>query len=363
MPSVFRIASQPARKLPGYLLSSKWSKKLKQTRLPLLMPVTRNNGLMVVCLLFSVMRHTIRPKAGILWSTFLPGKHILLWIKVQMWGEWTVSKQLMWGYLLAQKRHQHLWPRPRLAAMAVLSSGSPGSQSSCHKGIITSQRSIPLSVVRVTGAWLRSRHKKFGHFQKLTLLVRCQTRERWICSFLQGRPVLLRQHSGELASCTMCGLSPENAESCYDPFSSFPCRPILIRIPPAPPTKSLIFVLAIICIIIMFLPQRMRVTCWSLPCVTQASLCREFGQCLLNEPITETLVYAQRNEFKCKPPKRPPGERQKISLTENKTFLRNPHFSFTKETPEHFAQVTCYIQRKCSIYFYYTSFLSVSQRG
>lgn len=92
-------------------------------------------------------------------------------------------------------------------------------------------------------------------------------------------------------------------------------------------------VLSIMCIIIMFLPQRMRVTCWPLPCVTQASLCREFGQCLLNEPITETLVYAQRNEFKRKPPKRPPGERQKISLTENKTFLRNPHFSFTKETP------------------------------
>lgn len=152
LPSVFRIPSQPARKLPGHLLSSKWSKKLKQTRLPLLTPVTRNNGLMVVCLLFSVMRRTIRPKAGILGSTFLPGKHILLWIKVQMWGKWTVSEQLMWGYLLAQKRHQHLWPRPRLAAMAVLSSGSLGSQSSCHQGIITSQRSIPLSVCESLGA-------------------------------------------------------------------------------------------------------------------------------------------------------------------------------------------------------------------
>lgn len=174
--SILRIPAQAAKKLPGYLLSSKCSKKHKQTRLPLLTPVTRNNCWVVVCLLSSVMRCTIRLKAGILGSTFLPGQAILLWIKVQMWGDWTVSGSLMWGYLLAQKRHQHLWLWPCLAAWAVLSSGSLGSQSSCHQGIMTSQRSIPLSVVRVTGVWLRSRHKKFDHFQKLTLLVRCQTR-------------------------------------------------------------------------------------------------------------------------------------------------------------------------------------------
>lgn len=104
-----------------------------------------------------------------------------------------------------------------------------------------------------------------------------------------------------------------------------------LQLPPLHQISNI--VLAIICIIIMFLPQMMRVTCWSLPCMTQASLFREFSPCLLNEPITETLMYAHRNEFKRKPPKRPPGERQKISLTENKTSLRNPHFSFTKETP------------------------------
>ena len=60
--------------------------------------------------------------------------------------------------------------------------------------------------------------------------------------------------------------------------------------------------------------------------LTQAGVWQELSKCLLNKGITESSVHARRNEFTNQPPKRPPGEKQKISLTENKTFLRNPAF-------------------------------------